>query len=330
MPVRRLLTIACLTSSLLLLVAIPAWAAGCGPVADLLTCDPVTNPPELVVTPEGWLAIPGADGKVPTPTPQGPVGPPVVDPAGARRLLQLTNQERVAAGLGELTSRPDLVELALEHTMEMVEKDSIFHNLDLLGRPLRSLLGTDVVGENVGWSTDVDDLHRLLMASPGHRASILEPRFNVVGMAVVRLGENRYFATQDFAQAKGGAPAQATPPPAPAAAPSDPVPVTPVVDPVAQRGAPTPAKVTAPAVDPAPSREQTAESTTTTGMSDDTAAEPTELAVGEVGSIVGAQPVSAEVPGPHAALVALAMILAALVALANGASLYRDRNRDWA
>lgn len=316
MRVRRLLTIASLASSLLLLVAIPAWAAGCGPVADLLTCDPQADPPEIGVTPEGYYTLPGAPGSAPA---TGTGGPPVVDTEGARRLLQLANQERAAAGLTALTSRADLVDLALEHTFAMVERDSIFHNLDLLERPLRSVLGADVVGENVGWSTDVDDLHRLLMASPLHRASLLEPRFSVVGMAVVLTGEGRYYATQDFAQPNGVAPA---PPGAPASA--APVRVTPVVD-TAPSVASTPRPRSTPATDPAPAPPT--ESTATTEMSDDPVPAPTGLAMGEVESIFPTRPVAADAPGERAELLALATILATVVAVGNATCLYRDRQR---
>lgn len=302
MPARRSITILCLALSLLLLVAVPA-RAGCTLVGELLTC-----------TPEGLHGLSGPGGSPPPDS----VGAGVY-PEGARRLLELANQERAAVGLGLLTSRPDLVELALRHTQAMVQDDSIFHNLNLLGKPLRALLGASVVGENVGWSTDIEDLHRRLMASAGHRASLLEPRFSVVGMAVVRSENGRYYATQDFAQPDGGptlAPPSTTPPPPPAprrpvavpppvveVAPAAPLPRVVDAPPVAE-----PVLVTVPEVVAVPEREPVAP--------------PAE---GAVAGLLSATPVSSS-SADRRGLVALAAILAALVGLGNGLSAVRNRH----
>lgn len=321
MPARRSLTTIGLALTLLLLVAVPARAEGCGLVGQLLTCDPVEEPPEILVTPDGWLTLSGADGSVPSP---GSGGPAVVDSAGALRLLELANQERTAAGLGVLTSRADLVDLALAHTFAMVESDSIFHNLDLLGRPLR-VLGTDVVGENVGWSTDVDDLHRRLMASPGHRANLLEPRFTVVGMAVVATGNGRYYATQDFAQAQGSLPeARAA---APVASPSSertsPTPSPPVAEPTGLPSASPASTPTTPATESVSS--PTSRPEPTPAMTDGRAQVPAGRAHGEVESFLATPLVADEVPTAPVALVVLAVALAGIVALADGAVVVRDR-----
>ncbi len=258
MSPRRLLTATSLALALLVLVAIPVRAQACSLADQVLTCpspsDPLPAGPEAASG--GLLTVPGdltdalVDGG----------GGPVVDTEGARRLLELANQERGAVGAQPLTSRADLVDLAVEHTLSMAEQGTVFHNLDLTGRPLQDELDARIVGENVGWSTDVEDLHRRFMASPGHRASLLEPRFSVVGMAVVRTPNGRYYATQDFAQPRSG-PTPAlppAPPPAPAPALSRPAPVlrppaTPAVAPVAAPEAPempAPAPVVAPAHEP--------------------------------------------------------------------------------
>ncbi len=319
MPVRRSLTTICLALTLLLFVAIPARADDCGLVGQLLTCDPVEKSPEILVTPEGWLTLPGANGSAPSP---GPGGPPVVDHDGARRLLELANQERTAAGLNPLTSRADLVELALEHTFAMVESDSVFHNLDLLERPLRAVLGADVVGENVGWSTDVDDLHRRLMASPGHRASLLEPRFTVVGMAVVRTGNGRYYATQDFARPSGGTPAPA--PSSPASDGPSPAPRSPVAGPASSPAAEPAPEPAAPGTDAASSPTSLAQPSSA-GEREDAVQVPMELAQGEVESLFPIQPVAVEIPAGRVALVTFAGALAGFVALGNGVVVVRNR-----
>jgi len=52
--------------------------------------------------------------------------------------------------------------------------------------------------ENLAYSTEADDLHPSLMHSPGHRANILDPKSNAVGIGVINVG-GKYFATEDFA-----------------------------------------------------------------------------------------------------------------------------------
>jgi uncharacterized protein YkwD len=44
------------------------------------------------------------------------------------------------------------------------------------------------VGENVGYATTVYRVHQALMASPGHRANILDRRWRGVGVGVVKSG----------------------------------------------------------------------------------------------------------------------------------------------
>ena len=164
------------------------------------------------------------------------------DPAGARRLLELANQERARAGLAALVSRDDVVAIALQHTKTMAATGGIFHNDAYFGSAVKARLDALARGENVGVSGSVDDIHARLMASTAHRANILDRRFTVAGMAVVRDASGQVYATQDFLQPRraGAAPAA---PPAPAAAPST---TQTTRKPVAQkpRSAPAPATTT--------------------------------------------------------------------------------------
>lgn len=308
MRLRRIFTTVCLAITLLLLGAVPAQAAGCVLLGDLLTCPPGTV-----------LDGPGQN-------PSRPAVPPGAYPAGASRLLQLANQDRAAAGIGPLTSRQDLVSLALDHTLGLVNADSLFHNLDLLGRPLRGLLGASVVGENVGWSTDIDDLHERLMTSPLHRANILDPRFSVVGMAVMSTDDGKFYATQDFAQPDGSAPAPPAPVgPAPAAAapatdkPS-PAPVTPVSQPAPSSTVPS--TTVKPAEEPAKvvSPPSTLADLSSVGRND-------QARAGDVEGLLSMAPVANERPAERGGAVFLAVALVAAVALADGAWVVRDRRQ---
>jgi hypothetical protein len=55
-------------------------------------------------------------------------------------------------------------------------------------------------GENVALDYDAEHGHQHLMLSPPHRANLLNPRYNVVGLGVVRNGD-RLYIVQDFGSA---------------------------------------------------------------------------------------------------------------------------------
>ncbi len=125
-------------------------------------------------------------------------------------LLQLVNRERVSAGLGALESRGAIVTIASGQSHAMAARGDIWHNEAYLTSSTRSSLGAGAMGENVATNGSVDDAHRRLMASPGHRSNILDGRFDAVGISVVHDNNGRLFITQDFVDSK----------PAPRAAPS--------------------------------------------------------------------------------------------------------------
>ena len=66
-------------------------------------------------------------------------------------------------------------------------------------------LQLDQEGENVAFDSDAERGHQHLMLSPPHRANLLNPAYNVVGLGVVRgqdvNGENRLYIVQDFGHA---------------------------------------------------------------------------------------------------------------------------------
>lgn len=197
----------------------PTTAAALPPV----TLPPVTPPP------------------VTLPPPLNPTSPVSV-PEAAQHLLDLVNGERQRAGLGALTSRDDVVAIALQHSQEMAQKGDIFHSTSFFSSTVKNLLNAGVRGENVAYNGDIDSAHARLMASAGHRANILDSRFSVVGMAVVKAPDGRYFVTQDFLES-AGAPRAAAPKAAPA---------TRAVAPAASRRAAAPKPAPAPTTTVAP------------------------------------------------------------------------------
>ncbi len=120
-------------------------------------------------------------------------------------LLLLANQSRAQAGVSSLTLDPGLSRAARLHAEAMFQARKLSHQFE--GElPLSQRLGNatnlplEVEGENVALDFDAESGHRHLMLSPPHRANLLNPVYNVVGMAVIRSGD-RLYIVQDFGHA---------------------------------------------------------------------------------------------------------------------------------
>jgi hypothetical protein len=120
-----------------------------------------------------------------------------------QQLIDELNQSRKEAGLPALQADPKLTQAAREHSKRMERQRKLTHVLSGEPKVAQRIAATGLnfnrSGENVGYNTEFDDLHPAWMKSPGHRANILEPRYNSVGIGVVRGSDGIYWATQDFA-----------------------------------------------------------------------------------------------------------------------------------
>jgi hypothetical protein len=118
----------------------------------------------------------------------------------ARELFDRLNQARQQQGLPPLKWDEQLAEAARRHTQGMAQSGQLTH--DLPGEPaLRQRLSAvplDRSGENVANNTDFSRIHPAFMASPPHRANILNQRYTEVGIAVAKQGD-LYWVTEDFA-----------------------------------------------------------------------------------------------------------------------------------
>lgn len=118
----------------------------------------------------------------------------------AARLVSLANDERARRGLPDLTVRADVTDIAHGHSRAQAERGTIWHNDAYFSDSMKDRLGARTVGENVAMNSSVDDAHRRLMASAGHRANILSGSFSVVGVAVVRSSSGTLYITQNFVE----------------------------------------------------------------------------------------------------------------------------------
>jgi uncharacterized protein YkwD len=122
-----------------------------------------------------------------------------------QRLLQLANESRLHAGLGRLDLDAGLSKAARDHALTMLEARKLSHQFrgePALAERLASAtdLWLDREGENVALDYSADGGHKHLMLSPPHRANLLNPSYNVVGLGVVRSGD-RLYIVQDFGHA---------------------------------------------------------------------------------------------------------------------------------
>jgi hypothetical protein len=116
-------------------------------------------------------------------------------------LYDAVNRERAAVGLRQLQWDTALANAARLHTTLLAQNDALSHRFngeaDLQTRLHLAGASFSLVAENVAAAPDVASLHIAWMNSPPHRANILDPEINAIGIAIERRGD-QYFATQDF------------------------------------------------------------------------------------------------------------------------------------
>lgn len=132
-------------------------------------------------------------------------------------LVAAINMERTSRGLEALAADPLLQDAACAHSREMCELNYFNHRsptpgeatpidryMDALHADGERQPASALVGENIFFASVTNDVynaqyaHQSLMASPGHRKNILEPRFTKVGVGVYRDPEGQFWVTEMF------------------------------------------------------------------------------------------------------------------------------------
>lgn len=123
-------------------------------------------------------------------------------PQSEAALLDLLTHERTSRSLQPLVADPVLAELAAVKSGELAEASGLSHISPTLGAPAAMLTHRGVqyrtFGENIGKGADVRSLHAMWMASPSHRANILNPNFNRVGIGLHAMLSGGVAATELF------------------------------------------------------------------------------------------------------------------------------------
>lgn len=122
-----------------------------------------------------------------------------------RALLFRINDARARDGLAPVVEHPGLARVARDHSRDMVEASFIGHTSPTTGDAPDRVRGagyrSKLILENIGRGYSPGEIHEGLLASPGHRANILNRDVTHVGIGVVSEPEGRraaFVATQVF------------------------------------------------------------------------------------------------------------------------------------
>jgi hypothetical protein len=116
-------------------------------------------------------------------------------------IVQAINQDRAQHGLGPLHWDPALARAAVTHAQEMVAHPDLSHQYpgepDLVTRAGQQGAHFRVIAENIAMGPSPIQLEDQWMHSAPHRANILDPRVNAIGVGLVKHG-GYYFGVADF------------------------------------------------------------------------------------------------------------------------------------
>jgi hypothetical protein len=118
-------------------------------------------------------------------------------------LLAAANQERAARGLPLLRRDSHLAHAATQHARAMAAHGSISHQFtgeaELTDRGASAGVAFSEISENVGEAPSAVTIHDMWMHSEHHRANLLDPAVDVIGISVINRG-GELFAVEDFAR----------------------------------------------------------------------------------------------------------------------------------
>jgi uncharacterized protein YkwD len=133
-------------------------------------------------------------------------------PAGSveRALFDSANRERTGQGLQPLRWDDSLAAAAREHAVRMAQRNTLSHQLpgELPLQDRARIAGAryTTIAENVAEGPTAETIHTGWMHSAPHRANLLDPELNAVGIAIAftaatgAASPGMIFAVQDFSQ----------------------------------------------------------------------------------------------------------------------------------
>jgi uncharacterized protein YkwD len=127
---------------------------------------------------------------------------PAQSSVAAQTLFKSANHDRAAAGLSPLKWDSALADAAHRHALKMAQRNQLSHQFPgeppMQDRAKQAGARFSLVAENVAQGPTAEGIHQQWMHSPPHRANLLDPQLNAIGISVVQSG-NTLFAVEDFA-----------------------------------------------------------------------------------------------------------------------------------
>src|ERR1700688_3482236 len=124
----------------------------------------------------------------------------------AQILFESANHERAAQGLAPLKWSATLAAAARQHALRMAAQNTLSHQLPgepgMVDRASQAGARFSSLAENVAEGPNAEGIHEQWMNSPPHRANLLDPQLDSVGIAVVE-NNGTLFAVEDFSLATG-------------------------------------------------------------------------------------------------------------------------------
>ena len=118
------------------------------------------------------------------------------------RMLDLINYERKKVGLKLMALDKKLAQVAIEHSLDMLERGYFSHyspeGKGPYDRMRKDRVRFRVAGENLALAQTLQSAHEGLMESPIHKANILHKSFKRVGIGILDAGANGIIITQNF------------------------------------------------------------------------------------------------------------------------------------
>jgi uncharacterized protein YkwD len=117
------------------------------------------------------------------------------------QMLNLINQERTSRGLVPVVFSNELTYMAELHSQDMIDRNFFSHENpdgENINTRRKDLNIQTFVGENIGKSPSVATTHQILMDSPPHKANILNPDWNRLGLGILQSNDGYYLVSQEF------------------------------------------------------------------------------------------------------------------------------------
>jgi len=110
-----------------------------------------------------------------------------------QKMVDYINQERTSRNLQPLTVDLSVTDVARIKAQDMIDNNYFSHYSPTYGSPFDMLKSYGInylqAGENLAGNSSIDNAHKALMNSQGHRDNILNPDFTHIGVGVKSGGQ---------------------------------------------------------------------------------------------------------------------------------------------